>query len=55
MNIIPVSPRAEMQNVDVEMFGDFDLNGDRSTTTTNNFEENSQIKVAFSRNLGFRN
>lgn len=41
MNIdIPVSPRAEMQNVDVEMFGDFDLDGDRSTAT-NDFEENS--------------
>lgn len=41
MNIdIPVSPRAKMQNVDVEMFGDFDLDGDRSTAT-NDFEENS--------------
>lgn len=26
---IPVSPRAEMQNVDVEIFGDFDLDGER--------------------------
>lgn len=37
---IPVSPRAEMQNVDVEMFKDFDLDRERSTAT-NDFEENS--------------
>lgn len=41
MNIdILLSPRAEMQNVDVEMFGDFDLVEDRSTAT-NDFEANS--------------
>lgn len=41
MNIeFPLSPPAEMQNVDTEMFGDFDLEGDRSSTS-DNFETNS--------------
>lgn len=41
MNVhIPVSPPAEMQNIDVEMFWDFDLDGDRSCTTYD-FEANS--------------
>lgn len=41
MNIdIPVSPRDEMQNGDVEMFRDFDLDVDRSTAT-NDFDAKS--------------
>lgn len=36
-----------MQNVDVEMFGDLDLDGDRSSTS-NNFETNSdESKMGF--------
>lgn len=44
MNIdIPVSPRAEMQSVDVEMFVYFDLNGEKSSTS-NVFETSSDCQ-----------
>lgn len=53
---IPVSPRAEMQNVDVKMFGDFDLDGERFSTS-NDFETNrdESTKSRFWRTFGFRN
>lgn len=37
---IPVLPRAEIMHVDVEMFGNFGLDGDRSSTNSN-FETDS--------------
>lgn len=43
----------EMQNVDVEMFGDFDLDGDRFIVI-NDFEENSyELKLCFGGILDF--
>lgn len=53
---IPVSPRAEMQNVDVEIFGDFDLDGERFSTS-NDFETNrdESTKSRFWKNFGFGN